>query len=90
MPLFHYKAKDKEGLDAEGEREAKDKYDLAHALRAEGMTPLFILESGGAARKKTLNDYIPNFLNRISLEEKLNFTRRWPKPAKNRENWRNL
>ena len=75
MPLFHYKAKDKEGLDAEGEREAKDKYDLAHALLAEGMTPLFILESGGAARKKTLNDYIPNFLNRISLEEKLNFTR---------------
>ena len=75
MPLYHYKAKDKEGRDAEGEREAKDKYDLAHALRAEGMTPLFILESGGAARKKTLNDYIPNFLNRISLEEKLNFTR---------------
>ena len=75
MPLYHYKAKDKEGRDAEGEREGKDKYDLAHALRAEGMTPLFILESGGAARKKTLNDYIPNFLNRISLEEKLNFTR---------------
>src|SRR3989344_1573044 len=76
MPLFHYKAKDKEGRDAEGEREGKDKYDLARALRAEGMTPLFILEAGGASGgKKTLNDYIPNFLKRISLEEKLNFTR---------------
>ncbi|MDP3934719.1 MAG: type II secretion system F family protein [Candidatus Giovannonibacteria bacterium] len=75
MPLFHYKAKDKEGRDAEGEREGKDKYDLARALRAEGMTPLFILEAGGAGVKKNLNDYIPNFLKRISLEEKLNFTR---------------
>ena len=76
MPLFHYKAKDKEGRDAEGEREGKDKYDLARALRAEGMTPLFILEAGGASGgKKTLNDHISNFFKRISLEEKLNFTR---------------
>src|SRR3989344_4630100 len=71
MPLFHYKAKDKEGRDAEGEREGKDKYDLARALRAEGMTPLFILEAGGASGgKKTLNDHISNFFKRISLEEK--------------------
>src|SRR3990167_9216043 len=76
MPLFHYKAKDKEWRDAEGEREGKDKYDLARALRAEGMTPLFILEAGGASGgKKTLNDHISNFFKRISLEEKLNFTR---------------
>ncbi|KKT56301.1 MAG: Type II secretion system F domain protein [Candidatus Giovannonibacteria bacterium GW2011_GWC2_44_9] len=75
MPLYHYKARDKEGWDVEGKREGKDKYNLAHALRAEGMTPLFILEVGGADRKKTLNDYIPKFLKRISLEEKLNFTR---------------
>ncbi len=75
MPLFHYKARDKEGRDVEGEREGKDKYDLARALRAEEMTPLFILEAGVSGRKKTLSDYIPNFLKRISLEEKLNFTR---------------
>lgn len=74
MPLFHYKARDKEGRDVEGEREGKDKYDLARALRAEGITPLFVLEAGVSGRKKTLNDYIPNFLKRISLEEKLNFT----------------
>src|SRR3989344_6030523 len=75
MPLYHYKARDKEGRDVEGEREGKDKYDLAHALRAEGMTPLFVLEAGVSGRKKTLNNYIPDFLKRISLEEKLNFTR---------------
>src|SRR3989338_8348901 len=75
MPLYHYKARDKEGRDVEGEREGKDKYDLAHALRAEGMTPLFVLEAGVSGRKKTLNNYIPDFLQRISLEEKLNFTR---------------
>lgn len=75
MPLYHYKARDKDGRDAEGNREAKDQYDLAHSLRAEGITPLFVSESSAARKKKALADYLPDFLQRVSLEEKLNFTR---------------
>src|SRR3989344_5742968 len=59
----------------EGEREAKDQYELARILRAEGLAPIFVIESGGRKRKKNLNEYLPPILQRISLEEKLNFTR---------------
>ncbi len=59
----------------EGEREAKDQYELARILRQEGLAPVFVIEAGSRRRKKTFNDYVPNFLQRISLEEKLNFTR---------------
>ncbi|OGF59773.1 hypothetical protein A2W40_01530, partial [Candidatus Giovannonibacteria bacterium RIFCSPHIGHO2_01_45_12] len=63
----------------DGNREAKDKYDLARALRAEGVLPIFISETGADKsvgwRSKKINDYIPSFLKRVSLEEKLNFTR---------------
>ncbi|OGF72154.1 hypothetical protein A3C05_02925 [Candidatus Giovannonibacteria bacterium RIFCSPHIGHO2_02_FULL_45_40] len=79
MPLYHYKARDKSGNDMDGNREAKDKYDLARALRAEGVLPIFISETGADKsvgwRSKKINDYIPSFLKRVSLEEKLNFTR---------------
>lgn len=75
MPLYHYKARDKDGTDIEGERNAKDQYELARSLRAEGLTPFFVSETGGFKRKKTLAEYLPKFLQRISLEEKLNFTR---------------
>ncbi|OHB03597.1 MAG: hypothetical protein A3B03_02655 [Candidatus Zambryskibacteria bacterium RIFCSPLOWO2_01_FULL_42_41] len=76
MPLYHYKARDKDGRDIEGNSEAKDQYVLAHALRAEGITPLFVSEAASAIGEKiALKNYIPAFLQRISLEEKLNFTR---------------
>lgn len=75
MPLYHYKGRNKEGREIEGDRETKDQYELAHILRAEEIVPLFVVESSAQKRKRNLNDYIPQFLQRISLEEKLNFTR---------------
>ena len=77
MPLYHYKAKNQEGRDLEGEREAKDQYELARILRGDGILPIFVIESGlGSWRqKKSLNEYLPQIFQRISLEEKLNFTR---------------
>ena len=75
MPLYRYKAKDQQGGDIDGEREAKDQYELARILRQESLSPVFVIESGGKKRKKDLNEYLPLILQRISLEEKLNFTR---------------
>lgn len=75
MPLYHFKARDVTGGEVEGNREAKDQYELARSLRAEGTVPLFVVETGAVRKRKNLNDYIPQFLKRISLEEKLNFSR---------------
>ena len=75
MPFYHYRGRDKGGADIEGNREAKDQYDLARMLRADGITPLFVAETGVVRRRKNWNDYIPQFFQRVSLEEKLNFSR---------------
>ena len=75
MPAYHYKARDKEAREVEGEREGKDQYDVARALRGEGLTPIFVAESAAGKRRKTFSEYLPPLLQRIPLEEKLNFTR---------------
>ena len=75
MPLYHYRARDKEGRDFESDREVKDQYELARVLRTEGLTPVFINQAHSSKRKKDLDDYLPAFLRGIPLEEKLNFTR---------------
>ncbi len=73
MPTYHYKVRDKEGQDTEGEESAKDQYALAHSLRAEGLTVISIKESNTAS-KNSFGE-LPQFLQRISLEEKMNFAR---------------
>lgn len=75
MPLYHYKVRDKEARELEGERDGKDQYDVARILRGEGLTPLFVVEAAAVKRKKTFAELLPAFLQRIPLEEKLNFTR---------------
>src|SRR3990167_2346476 len=80
MPVFHYKARDTQGAELEGDREAKDQYELAKALRAENLQPVFITDQKNAKRgifsaNIKLNHYTPSFLARISLEEKMNFAR---------------
>ncbi|OGF62776.1 hypothetical protein A2662_00220 [Candidatus Giovannonibacteria bacterium RIFCSPHIGHO2_01_FULL_45_33] len=80
MALYHYKARDSAGADVEGDRDAKDQYELAKTLRAEGFLPTYIVDAkkkkGGLFGKKfKLGDYIPSFLKRIKLEEKMNFAR---------------
>ncbi len=75
MPIFHYKARDKEGRTNEADRNAEDRYSLARELRGEGLTVLSVTEGATGGKKKTLDDYIPQFLKGVSLTEKLNFTR---------------
>src|SRR3989344_5396333 len=76
MPLYHYKVRDSAGADIEGDREAKDQYELAKSLRLEGLLPVFITDSSKTrSRNIKLDDYLPAFLRRISLDEKMNFAR---------------
>ncbi len=77
MPTFHYKAIDASGKNVEGDREAKDKFEAAHALRADGLSPLTITEPDGSAGWNiNLNRItLPSFLKRIKTEEIMNFTR---------------
>ena len=80
MPVFHYKARDTQGAELEGDREAKDQYELARALRAENLQPVFITDQKSAKRgifsaNIKLYNYTPSFLERIGLEEKMNFAR---------------
>jgi len=74
MPVFHYKARSKDGQNLEGDHDAADQYVLARDLRSEGMSVVSIVLKTGSG-KKMLNDYIPVFLQPIKLEEKMNFTR---------------
>lgn len=80
MSQFHYKVRDTQGAEIEGDREAKDQYELAKVLRAEGMQPVFIVDKKNAKKgilsmNLNLDDYIPSFLKRVNLEEKMNFAR---------------
>ncbi len=77
MPIYHYKVRDQQGEEITGDRDAKDKYELAHAMRAEGLTPIFIREPGASSRKLTINlgKLIPSFLKKVPIDEIMNFTR---------------
>ncbi|MDP2668570.1 MAG: type II secretion system F family protein [bacterium] len=80
MSLYHYKGRDSSGAEIEGDRDAKDQYELAKTLRAEGFLPTYIVDAknkkeGLFGRKFKLDDYIPSFLRRIKLDEKMNFAR---------------
>lgn len=74
--LFTYKAQTNTGEVVEGKMEAKDKFELARALKASGQIALFAKES---SNKKTLSFGAFNFLNifsgSISIHEKIMFTK---------------
>lgn len=75
MSLFHFRARGADGVEEEGDREAKDKYELAKILRAKGLAVLSIIPAYSVKKRKSLNEYMPVFLQNVSLEEKMNFTR---------------
>lgn len=80
MTRLHYKARDQQGAETEGDRDAKDQYELARALRAEGLQPVFISDKEGTkkgifSKSIKIDDYVPSFLKRVKLEEKMNFAR---------------
>lgn len=76
MPVYRYKVRDKEGKEIEGEKEGKDPYEIARLLRNDSLTPIYITQQSQTTEKiKSFGGYLPAFLQRVSLEEKLNFTR---------------
>ena len=75
MPLFYYTARDNKGVSVSGSREANDQYVLARNLRAENITVLSVSEEGINKKGLSWNIKLPDFLQPISLEEKINFTR---------------
>src|SRR3989344_4962634 len=74
MPVFFYKAKEKEGNTVEGTEIAENKFDLADSLKQRGFTVINIAEAKESKIKK-ISNLVSNFLSRISLEEKINFAR---------------
>lgn len=73
MPKFSYKAKSFQGEKISGIRKAKDKKELSQVLRKEGFV-LIDAEEKKASDFFNINIDIP-FFNKISLKEKILFTR---------------
>ena len=70
MARFSFAAKSLAGEELEGVREAKDKYELAKALRQEGYILLKTEEE-----KSKIEIRLPAFLGRVSVAEKMIFAR---------------
>lgn len=71
MPLYFYKAKNFKGEYISGTTEEKSRKDLAKSLRNDGY---ILVSAEKESSKRKLNFSIP-FLNRVSLVEKMVFTR---------------
>lgn len=56
---FHYQAKDKEGREISGEREASDRFALAREMRAEGQTLLLARPVAESAARATFRRFFP-------------------------------
>jgi type IV pilus assembly protein PilC len=79
MSKFSFKARDKDGKEASGYRDASDKYELARFLRNDGLLLLSaeeVMESG-AKKGKSLNFSISfsKLLGRVKLTDKIVFSK---------------
>ena len=74
MAIFSYRAKKISGEEIKGEREARDKFDLAKQLRQHGYILVFCKEKTRAHKKFSASSLL-DFLTPISLEEKMIFCR---------------
>lgn len=70
MARFSFAAKSLAGEELDGEREAKDKYELAKILRQEG----YVLIKAEEAKRK-IEIRLPAFLGRVTVAEKMLFAR---------------
>ncbi len=70
MTRFSFAAKSLAGEELDGEREAKDKYELAKVLRQEG----YILTKAEEAKRK-IEIRLPAFLGHVGIAEKMLFAR---------------
>ncbi len=74
MPRYQFEAKTLEGRPHRGAMEAKDEHQLARILRKEGYILVEAKTEKGKKKRRKLVSFIP-FLNKISLAEKVMFTR---------------
>jgi len=74
MATYTFKAKTLEGEEREGVLEAKDKHQLARTLRQQGLILIQAELEETEKKKRKLTFSIP-FLDRVSLPEKMMFTR---------------
>ncbi len=72
MSLFHYKAIDKEGATVEGDIEAENRIELAHKLKADGVSVIAVSEKG--LNKFNIKINIP-FLGGVKAHDKIIFAR---------------
>ena len=72
MPKYFYTAKSLKGESKSGTLEAKGKYQLAKTLRNQG---LILIEAKSISTASQKKKWWEAFLNRVSLEEKMFFTR---------------
>jgi type IV pilus assembly protein PilC len=77
MLTFYYTAKSLDGKIKSGTMEARDEHSLAQTLRQKGfiLTSAQSLEEEKKRQRNTLGDKIKGFLGRVSLVEKVIFTR---------------
>ena len=77
MAIFYYTAKNQEGETRNGALEAKDEETLAHTLRQEGLVLISarVFEEEKKSKKIPLISKIKGIFSRVSLVEKLMFTR---------------
>lgn len=71
MPKFSYKAINKDGGTTSGEAEAKDKFDLAHLLKARGESVIHVEEV--VESKVSVISYLENIVQGVSLRDKITF-----------------
>lgn len=71
MPIFYYEGRNKRGEKSSGIIKAKDERDLAWQLKSEGLIPTKIEKK----KEKEKGSFSISILNRVSLVEKLMFTR---------------
>lgn len=75
MPRFKYKAKKISGQEIEGEREAKDKFELARELRQNGYILVSSEDTEKVKKQNTFLTIVLSLLSRVSTAEKMLFAR---------------
>src|SRR6185369_6382248 len=73
MPIFHYKTVDMQGKPSEGDLEAKDKFDLAHKLKQDGVF-LVAADEKKKGLKSLMKMNIPG-LGGVKAHDKIIFAR---------------
>lgn len=73
MPLFHYKTIDIAGKNAEGTLEAKDKFDLYHSIKQEGVTVVSAYEVKSKPRLSFFNQL--SFSGGVKMHDKILFAK---------------